>query len=152
MDPTTPNLRDESDPSNRKTLPWWVISIFEFHVIFTILGLLFAFLYPAVNAARETHGQPLLFPRLDAWFGHFQRQHSFLMFLLVFAVGMPSLVSLSLLAIRRMLPPKIADYLPWQPVSRERPVTSDTRVAIVVTTVVLALFILLFAYLVSHED
>jgi hypothetical protein len=149
---TSPSDQEEGDQSQPRPIWWLVISVIEWHIIFTIHGLLFAFLFPAVNRAREMRGRALVLPGLDALFGQFESQSRLLMFFLLFAGGVPSIITLLLVAVRGGLPPGIRAYFPLSPVCRKRRVTSDIRTMIVVTAIAVVLTFLFLIYLASHED
>ena len=94
---------------------WLVCSVVEWYIVFTIIGILLALYYPAVNRAKELRGDPLLLPVLDGIFSHFEHLSSYAIFWVAVAAGAPLALTCALVAVRSVLPERPRSYLPWMP-------------------------------------
>src|SRR5579883_1315985 len=98
----------------------WTVSILEFYVIFTILGFWIGLLYPAVNRANEKQNAPLLWPELDALFGHFARRRFLVLFMIMVGTCVPPILCAGLWVLRLALPIRLREYLPVRPSKKSR--------------------------------
>jgi len=116
-----------SEPQKPRRFP---LSVAEMLVVVAILSTLWAFLLPAVNAARDAKQRPLVLPELRRLY-----EPNPWPFLLGTPIVITSCIAIVLGIVRHVLPPTVRQYFPWTtpkraPVSPPEPI-DDSRPALI---------------------
>lgn len=95
----------ENEPSPKR---WLIVPLWDMLAVCAVLSFLYAFLLPAVNMARESHGEPLVhtffvpFYSGDPW-----------PFILIFPLVTTTILAGVMLALRAVLPQSMRERFPW---------------------------------------
>ena len=129
--------------------PRFAFPVSEMLIVVAVLSTLWAFLLPAVNAARDVpqrgmpDGQPPLLPQLQPLY-----EYNPWLFLIDTPIVVTACVALLLGVIRCLIPRKIRKYFPWktppkkslsspEPIADSRPAIATSAMAFIATATLL---------------
>lgn len=98
---------------DRPKRPRFRIAVSEMIVIVSIWAILFAFVLPPINSARDRKGEP----QIIAWLSPLYDDHPWY-FVLGFPVFVVFLFICCVLIVRKWLPQRVRDYFPWRNIDR----------------------------------